>query len=326
MNCCVEGEGSVLREAVPTSDVVIIGGGPAGATAALYAARAALDTVVVDRGLTSGALGAAGKITNYPGVREALSGAELVERMRAQAEDVGARFARDKVITVDLAGETPSVRGASVHTGRALIVASGALGRTDGLPGEERLLGRGVSYCATCDGFFFAGREVAVIGDSDEAVEEALLLTRHATRVHLITPRDALRSSEPLRREAESNPRIHLRSGRRVREILGEASVEGLRLSTEGQTEDLAVDGVFIYAQGHRPITEFLGGQVALDESGCIRVDEFLQTSARGVFAAGDVLCKHLKQVVVAAAEGALAAMSVERFLAGRACLRPDWA
>ncbi|UCF09384.1 MAG: FAD-dependent oxidoreductase [Candidatus Bipolaricaulota bacterium] len=308
-------------------DVLVIGGGPAGATAALYAARARLTTRVLDRGLTSGALGTTHKITNYPGVTETLTGAELVERMREQAAAVGAEFLQERALGAMLDGAIKEVRTAQgVHRARALIVASGSMGRAVSLPGEERLLGRGVSYCATCDGFFFTDQEVAVVGDNDEAVEEALFLTRYAHKVHLVSPGSSLRATAALRQEAETNPKLQIHPATRAGEILGEARVEGLRLATGEAHEDLAVAAVFVYTQGSRPIVDFLDGQLELSDTGCIVVDEFMHSSVEGVFAAGDVLCKHLKQVVIAVAEGAVAAISAERYLAGREQLRPDWA
>jgi len=315
-----------IRE-IDIVDLLIVGGGPAGSTAALYAARARLSTLVIDRGLSSGALGAAHAITNYPGVPESITGAQLVERMRAQAEAVGAGFARDKAIAADVHGDVKIVRGAQgVYRGRSLVVATGSRGRSRSLPGEEELLGRGVSYCATCDGVFFSDEEVAVVGDTEEAVEEALFLTRYARHVHLTVPGDRLRVDPALQREVTEHPDISILHGIRVTEIVGQRRVERLHGLSGDDRVDLPVAGVFLYTQGNRPITDFLGGALTENDAGCLVVDDVLQTSVPGVFAAGDVLCKHLKQVVVAASEGAIAAMAAERFLSGRARLRPDWA
>lgn len=308
-------------------DVIIIGGGPAGATAAIYTARAALNTLVVDKGLTAGALGTSGKIANYPGVPGEISGAELVARIRAQAESFGAHFMQDKVLTTSLQGEVKEIHGGKgVYRSRAVIIATGSMGRPQAIPGEERLLGRGVSYCVTCDGAFFRGQEVAVAGGNDEAAEEALLLTRFARQVHLLVPTAELKASPGIVAEVSHHPQVEVYLATRLREILGEQQVEGVRVAlAKGEERILPVTGVFIYLQGGRPITDFLDGQLPLTEGGCLLVDEAMQTGIPGVFAAGDVLCKHLKQAVIAAAEGAKAAMTAERYLSGRDRLRPDW-
>jgi len=308
-------------------DVIVIGGGPAGATAALYAARAGRTCLVVDRGLTVGALGMCREIANFPGFVDPVPGAELVSLLRAQAEKSGAVFVTDRVTAVDLSGPVKAAWGSKGRVqGRAVIVATGSMGRAAPLAGEQRLVGRGVSYCATCDGFFFRDRVVAVIGGTDEAAEEALVLARLAQRVHFLLPTETLRAPAKLAAEVEAAPGIDLRRSSIVEEILGDERVEGLRVKTRGAPSSvLPVDGAFLYLQGARPIVDFLAGQAELSPEGCLAVDEFLQTSVPGVFAAGDVLCKHLKQAVIAAAEGARAAVAVDRFLSGHAKLRPDW-
>ena len=318
--------GGIPLFATPIYDVVIIGGGPAGATAALYAARARLKTVVIDKGLTAGSAGKAQGIANFPGIPGTISGAELVRRIREQAASFGAEFVNDKVLRVDLSTDPREVwTGGGVYRGKAVIIATGSMGRSRYLPGEEHLVGRGVSYCATCDAAFFRGQEVAVVGDNDEAVEEALTLTRFATRVHFLSPTRDLRASPDLAGELTAHPNVVYRSATRVEEILGQDRVEGVRITSAEGTEVLPVAGVFLYLQGNVPITDFLEGQLPLGEGGCLLVDENFQTAVPGVFAVGDVLCRHLKQAVVAAAEGAIAAMAADRYLRGRPQLRPDW-
>jgi len=308
-------------------DAIIIGGGAAGATAAIYTARADLKTLVLDKGLRTGALGMTGKIANYPGVPGEVNGAELLKRIRGQAESFGAHFVQDKVLSTDLRGELKEVRGGKgIYYGRAVIIATGSMGRTHTVPGEERLLGRGVSYCATCDGAFFRDQEVAVAGNNDEAMEEALFLTRFASRVHLLVQTPELKASADLAAEVSQHPTVEIYLATRLREVLGEQQVESVRVVARGGEEQvMPVAGVFIYLQGGKPITDFLDGQLPTTETGCLMVEEAMQTSISGVFAVGDVLCNHLKQVVVAAAEGAIAAMALQRFLSGREKLRPDW-
>lgn len=298
-------------------DVVVIGGGPAGATAALYTARAGLKTLVLDKGLTTGALGMAWQIANFPGAPGPLSGAELLQRIRDQAASFGATFVTDKVLRADLKAEPKEVWVAQgVYKGRTVIVATGALGRASRIPGEERLLGRGVSYCAACDAAFFRGREVAVVGNNDEAVEEALVLTRFATRLHFLSPTADLRASPERVHELAAHPQVTLHPAAKVQEIVGETQVTGVRFTGQDRADQtIPVEGVFIYLLGNVPIVDFLEGQLPTDEGGCLIVDGDYQTAIPGVFAAGDVLCKRLKQAVLAAAEGAAAGMAAGRYL-----------
>ena len=310
-------------------DVVVVGGGPAGATAALYGARAGWSTVVIDKGITAGALGMTSKITNFPGVGDTVSGADLVERIRAQAVGFGAAFVAGRITAATLSDIGKTVfasRGA--HRARAVILATGSMGRTQSIPGEERLTGRGVSYCATCDGFFFLDKEVAVVGNSDEALEEALHVARFARRVLILSPTAQLRADNALAVQATAHERIEVRPSSHVREIVGENSVEAVvvEAGSAGTNETIPVSGVFIYLQGGKPILDFVGDQLETTGEGCLRVDETFQTSVAGVFAAGDVLCKHVKQAVIAAAEGAQAAIAADRYLSDRPSLKPDWA
>jgi thioredoxin reductase (NADPH) len=305
---------------------VIIGGGPSGASAAIYTARAGLRTLVIDKGRAAGALGMASEIANYPGLSEPLSGEDLVQRIRDQARSFGATFVNEKVLRVDLQSSPKQVWTAEgMHEGRAVVIATGAMGRIRRIPGEERLLGRGVSYCATCDGAFFRDRVVGVVGGNTEAVEEALTLTRFASRVHLLAPTAQLRASEELVQElgASDNAELHLST--RVKAIRGETQVEAVDVVAQGEERTIPLDGLFVYLQGNVPITGFLGDEVATNQGGCVLVDETFQTGVEGVFAVGDVLCKHVKQAAIAAAEGVEAALAVDRYLHGRAKLRPDW-
>ncbi|MBN2004930.1 MAG: FAD-dependent oxidoreductase [Anaerolineae bacterium] len=307
-------------------DVVIVGGGPAGTAAAIYAARADLKTLVVDKGMRSGAMGWAGRIANYPGVPGEVSGLDLLHRMRTQADSFGARFVKEKVLSTDLTGEVKAVWTAQeVYHGRTVIIATGAMGHGRAIAGEEDLVGRGVSYCATCDGAFYHNRTVAVIGNSDEAVEEALFLTRFAGQVYLLSPTPDLKAALDLIQQANGHPKITIYPNTRLQEILGKDRVQGVRFSSLDDEHTLPVEGVFIYLQGRKPITDFLGGELPLSETGCLLVDETMHTAIPGVFAVGDVLCNHIKQAVISAAEGAIAATAVVRYQSGREKLRPDW-
>ncbi len=307
-------------------DVVIIGGGPAGGSAAIYTARADLTMLVIDKGLTAGALGMASKIANYPGLPEPISGAALVRRIRDQARSFGATFIDEKALRVDLEGDPKQVwTGEGKHEGHAVIIATGAMGRTGRFPGEERLLGRGVSYCATCDAAFFREQEVVVAGYNDEAIEEALTLTRFATNVHFLNPRSSFLAPEELIAELKRHDKVTIYPSSRIKEIVGDDRVEAVEITAGGEKRTIEVDGVFIYLQGTLPITDFLNEQVSTNDEGCLVVDETFQTSVEGVFAVGDVLCKHVKQAAIAAAEGVEAAIAVDRYLHGREQLRPDW-
>lgn len=308
-------------------DVLIVGGGPAGASAAIYTARAGLKTLVIDKGLTAGALGITGKIANYPGLTGEISGSQLLENMRAQARSFGAEFIADKVIGADLGAELKSIYGnVGVYQGRSVILATGSMGRGTRVKGEDDFLGRGVSYCATCDAAFFRGQDVAVAGNSDEAIEEALFLTRFASRVHFLSPTPELKAPQPLIDELTANEKVHLYLGASLREVMGNGKVESLRFAERGQPEQvLPVSGAFIYLQGGKPVTGFLLGQLEVSSTGCLMVSNEYETSLPGVYAVGDVLCNHIKQAVVAAADGAIAGMAVEKTLRGRKQITVDW-
>lgn len=308
-------------------DVVIIGGGPAGVSAAIYTARGGYKTLVIDKGLTAGALGLTHKIANYPGVPGEIGGVELLEIMRGQAADFGTTFVQDKVLSVDLLSDPKVIfAGDATYTAGAVILATGSMGRAKGVAGEDTFLGRGVSYCATCDGAFFQGLDVAVAGNNDEAVEEALHLAKFASRVYLLVQTPDLKIEPSLVQAVEANPVIEVCYGARLREVVGEQLVTGVRIAPrDGEETVLPVRGAFIYLQGNKPITDFLQGQVPASDNGCLVVDEQYQTPVAGVYAVGDLLCNHIKQAVVAAADGVIAAMAIDRQLSGRAALRPDW-
>lgn len=308
-------------------DVVIIGGGPAGVSAAIYTARADLSTLIVDKGISSGALGMASKIANYPGCEAEIKGLDLLEEMRSQAVKFGAEFIQDKVQAVDLMSDDKTVYGnVGTYPGKIVVIATGAMGRGRRVEGEGRLLGRGISYCATCDAAFFRDQVVAVAGNNDEAVEEALFLTKFVSEVHFISPSEVLKVPEHLAEELQNHPKVRMYTNARVKDFFGKEQLEGVRFSMPGSEErSVAVSGAFVYLQGGKPITDYLMEQVACGETGGILVDKEFQTSLPGVFAVGDVLQDHIKQVIVSAAEGAIAGIAVEKFLRGRKKMTVDW-
>ncbi len=304
-------------------DVVVIGGGPAGATAALYTARSGLKTLVLDKNVTSGALGITQKIANYPGIPEVVTGEELVGRMWKQAQTYGAVFRKARVTGVDVGDpKTVTLAEGEQVRGRALILATGAMGRTKTILGEDAFLGRGVSYCATCDGEFYRDRDVAVLGHNAEAADEALFLTRYVRTLHLVTPKPRLEAPAELASELASRPQVRLHLGRRAEEVTGDSAVRGLRLD---RGEALAVSGVFIFTQGNKPIVDYLEGSVQVTQNGCVPANSRMETPIPGVFASGDVLCNEVQQAVVAAAQGCIAALSADKYLNKRKAFVKDY-
>ncbi|GIK99223.1 MAG: thioredoxin reductase [Alphaproteobacteria bacterium] len=305
------------------SKVLIIGSGPAGYTAAIYAARANLHPIVVEGMQPGGQMTITTDVENFPGFADVIQGPWLMEQMKAQAEHVGTRFFGDLIVSADLSKRPFRCVGDSgdVYVGDVLIICTGAQARWLGLPSEETFRGFGVSACATCDGFFFRGREVAVVGGGNTAVEEAIYLTNHASKVTLIHRRDALRAEKIMQDRMFRNPKIEVIWDSVVEEILGGGTppaVTGLRLRNvkSGDLRELPVEGVFI-AIGHEPATALFKGQLQIDGEGYIvtRPDS-TETSVPGVFAAGDVKDKVFRQAVTAAGMGCMAALEAERFLA----------
>ncbi|MFQ3623484.1 MAG: thioredoxin-disulfide reductase [Acetobacteraceae bacterium] len=306
-----------------TSPVLIIGAGPAGYTAAIYAARAALEPVLVAGLQPGGQLMITTDVENYPGFAEAIQGPWLMEQMRKQAEHVGTRVIEDIITAIDLSRRPFRATGdsGSIYVADAVVIATGAQARWLGIPSEKRFQGFGVSACATCDGFFFRGKRVAVIGGGNSAVEEALYLTHHAAQVILVHRRDALRAEKILQQRLFAHPKITVVWDHVVDEILGTADppgVTGLRLRhvRTGAVQELGVDGVFI-AIGHSPTTALFHGQLEMDAEGYIvTAPDSTRTSVPGVFAAGDVQDKVFRQAVTAAGTGCMAALEAEKFLA----------
>jgi len=310
-------------------DVMIIGGGPAGATAGMYAARAGLKVGILDKGLTTGALGTTSKIANYPGLVGEVNGAELLQTMRKQATEFGAEFINDKAVGTDLSSEIRSVYGnLGVYEARSIVIATGSMGRSNLIKGEAEYLGRGVSYCAVCDAAFFQGKDVAVIGKSDEAVDEALYLERFAHKVHFFTPSKEINVSLEQLEQLRGKEKVVMHLGSIVKEIYGTEKVKGVKfLERDGEEgeQSLPVSGAFVYLQGGKPITDFLQGQLDISDQGCLQVDRDNQTKIPGVYAIGDVICTHVKQAVIAAGDGAIAAIAAEKWLRGKNKARADW-
>ena len=304
------------------TQVLIIGAGPAGYTAAIYAARASLEPVLVSGLQPGGQLMITTDVENYPGFEHAIQGPWLMEQMQAQAAHVGTRIVPDLIMQVDFSARPFRCTGDSgdVYLADAVIIATGAQARWLGLPSEKRLQGAGVSACATCDGFFFRGKRVAVIGGGNTAVEEALYLTHHAAKVTLVHRRDSLRAEKILQRRLFGNPKIEVVWNSVVEDVLGAGTPEtvtGLRLRNiqSGEASTLPVDGMFV-AIGHMPNTTVFRGQVALDSEGYVLTQPGqTTTSVPGVFAAGDVQDKHWRQAVTAAGTGCIAALEAEKFI-----------
>ncbi len=304
---------------MPVRDVIILGSGPAGLTAAIYAARADLHPLVIAGRQSGGQLMLTSEVENFPGFPEGIMGPELMDRMRQQAERFGAEFIDEDANAVDFTGKPLAVFAEDIrHEARAVIIATGASARWLGLPSEARLMGRGVSSCATCDGFFFRGKDVAVVGGGDTALEEAIFLTKFARSVTLIHRRKELRGSKIMQDRAQNNPKISFIWDSVVCEVLGSDHVEGVKIENvlTKQTSELAVDGLFV-AIGYTPNTKILEGQIELDERGYVRVHHETRTNVEGVFVAGDVEDYHYRQAITAAGAGCRAAMDAEVYIEG---------
>ncbi|HZG95981.1 MAG TPA: thioredoxin-disulfide reductase [Mycobacteriales bacterium] len=300
-------------------DVIIIGSGPAGLTAALYSARAELKPFVIEGAAAGGQLMLTTEVDNFPGFPSGIMGPNLMDNMRKQAERFGADFLTDDVTEVDLAGDVKRVVvSGDEYAARTVIISTGARARWLGLPHEQALIGRGVSSCATCDGFFFREQDIVVVGGGDSAMEEATFLTRFARTVTIVHRRDTLRASKIMQNRARSNDKIRWALNSAVTDVFGESRVEGVQLTdtvTGAQTR-LDVSGLFI-AIGHDPNTTLFKGQVALDDEGYVLVDApSTRTDVPGVFACGDCVDHTYRQAITAAGTGCAASLDAERFLA----------
>jgi thioredoxin reductase (NADPH) len=309
-----------LREVTDVRDVIVIGSGPAGYTAALYAARARLSPLVFEGSVTAGgALMNTTEVENFPGFPDGILGPDLMDAIRKQAERFGTELIADDVLDVDLTATPKAVKTADgTYLARAVIIATGSSYREIGVPGEKRLAGHGVSWCATCDGFFFREQDIAVIGGGDSAMEEATFLTRFARSVTVIHRRDSLRASKIMQDRALADSKISFCWDTELVEVLGQDRVTGLRLRNVKTDEEstLLVTGIFV-AIGHDPRSELFTGQLAVDADGYLLVDQpSTRTAIAGVFASGDVVDRNYRQAVTAAGSGCAAALDAERWLA----------
>jgi thioredoxin reductase (NADPH) len=309
-----------------TYDVVIIGGGPAGLTAAQYTSRSRLKTLILDKSKNAGALAYTSKIENYPGLQKPISGKELLDIFRTQATDFGAEYIEAQVIGASLTGQIKEIFTMdNSYLAKTVIIATGAMGRKAGIKGEAELLGRGVSYCAICDAAFYRGKTVCVLGNSEEAVKEAGLLTRFAAKVYLITPQSKVTAGGY--EDVLEIPNLTLLLGHQPIEIKGDDAVKEIVLKKKDTDEEtgLPIDGVFVYLHGSKPIVDFLNQEVKLGDEGCLLANEVMETSIDGVFCAGDVTCVEVRQVVIAAGHGCMAGLSAEKYINNRMKRKQDW-
>lgn len=301
--------------------IIIIGSGPAGLTAGLYAARANLEPLIISGNEIGGQVSITNEVENYPAFPDGTTGPELVSLMQQQAEKFGTRTEIDEVIKVDFTQGSPFYLKThnKEYQAHAVIIATGASPRRLGVPGEQEFIGRGVSFCATCDGFFFRDKDVVVVGGGDSALEEGLFLTKFANRVRIIHRRDELRAGPVLAERAQKNEKMSFIWDTVVEEVLGDGAVEAVTVKSAktGDQEKLATDGVFVYI-GHYPNTWLFKGQLEMDDHNYLITDNLMMTSVPGVFAAGEVQDPVFRQVVSSAGQGCQAAISAERWLAAR--------
>jgi len=306
-------------------DVAIIGGGPAGLSAAMYAARANLKTLVLDKSPTTSALGLTRRMENYPGIPQVISGEELLSNFRQQAETFGAKIIPAQVFGVSFEDDLKTVLTMEQpYRSKTVIVATGSMGHQATLKGESALLGKGVSYCAICDAAFFKDEPVAVVGELPTIFHELDVITQFADKVYLF-----LRGPSPTAEQLaqlQNNPKLKLMQKSHLVEILGHDQVAGIRVAGPDGEQTLPVTGVFVFLHGNQPVVDFLGDEIALSDTGCIQVDPTdMSTSVPGVYAVGDVTCKDIRQAVIAAAEGCIAALSADKYLHHRRRAKSQW-
>jgi thioredoxin reductase (NADPH) len=309
---------AIIKEGMSPFDLIILGGGPAGLSAGIYAKRAKIDTLLIEKAIPGGLITTTDLIENYPGFPEGISGMELGQRFEDQARKYGLDIIFGKAVNIEIKDSIIIVTTEEQkYSSKAVIIATGSEPKKLGISGEETFIGKGVSYCATCDGPFYKEKNVAVIGGGNGALEEALFLTKFAKLVTILHRGSALAVDKMLQEKAASNPKIFFKLNSVAEEVSGDDKVRALKLidTLSGKKSSINVDGVFIYA-GLKPSTDFIKDIIKLDDSGRIIVDENLATNIPGIFAAGDVRTKKLRQVVTSVADGALAVSSVKEYLA----------
>ncbi|MGA1793458.1 MAG: NAD(P)/FAD-dependent oxidoreductase [Thermoplasmatota archaeon] len=305
-------------------DVIIIGGGPGGTSAAIYASRGKLDTLVIDKDIGQGAMGGKHLVANFPGFPEPVKAEELLKRMRRQAENLGAVFVQDKVVYTDFRKDIKLVAtpGAKYRS-KTVIIASGSMGREPSLEGEREFQGRGVAYCAICDGAFFEGKTVAVTGQVDRVIEELDLISKYATKIFFISPTGKI-DDEELERLSGFEKVVPIKD-RKVKRITGSISMEALVLDGPDGEEKLETDGIFVYLQGSKPGVEFLVDDLQKGDNNCLAVDENMSASLPGIFAVGDVTCRKVRQISLAVGEGCKAALAAESYVKGKDKAHSQW-
>ncbi len=310
-------EVEILRGVKIMYDVIIVGAGPAGLTAGIYAARGGLKTAILELAMPGGQAASTELIENYPGFPDGVNGYELMNSFHKQALTFGVEFIFEEVQKFNLTDQIKTIQTHNeTYEARSLIIAAGSKPRLLGVPGEEVFHGRGVSYCATCDGAFFKGKKVVVVGGGEAAIEEGTYLTKFAEEVIIVHRREGFRASQIVMERAKANPKIRFELHAIIEEILGSEKVEGVRIRDvlNGGIREIPADGVFIYV-GTNPNTQFIHGEIETDDQGYILTDNHLQTNIKGVYAAGDIRNTPLRQVATAVGDGALAAVEVEKFL-----------
>ena len=327
MIAAVATDPDVLAGRQKVYDVVIIGGGPAGLSAAIYAARASLKTVVLDKSATAGALSMTHRMENYPGVPEVVSGEELLSRFHQQAESFGAQIIQTQVFGVNFAREDfkEVITADKVYQSKAVIIATGSMGHQPRIRGEAEFIGKGVSYCGVCDAAFYKDKPVAVIGEPPDVFKQLAIIAKFASKIYLFL-KGRVPSAEQME-SVRSLPSVEVMDNQHLVSIVGSDFVEGVMVKNAAGSQSLIkVDGAFVYLHGNMPIVDFLGQQIELTPTGCIKVNKAdMPTSIEGVYAIGDVACKEIRQVVIAAAEGCTAALSVDQYINQRHKLRSQW-